>query len=318
MNTLTPVHNTSFSLKTRLLQTAWDNHSMNMLKECPRKYQLSILFGRVPRIMNVHLVFGILYHEALELYDKLRAEGWEHRRALLATVKHVLIQTWDKELGRPIVLDDKNKNRWTLLRTVVWYLEKFQNDPLKTVIFANGKPAVELSFRFNTDYKSRNGETFVLCGHMDKMAEMDGLRWILDRKTSKNSIDGDNFFEHYSPHNQMSTYDFAGQVVYDVQTTGIIVDAAQVMVNFSHFRRGFSQRTQSQRQEWYDNLGWWFESIDKFAHDGYWPMNEASCGNYGGCPFRGICGRPPEDRAHWLEHLFQHRNWDPLVIRGDV
>lgn len=313
------VHNSSFSKAAPIpLQIAWDNHSMHMLKECPRKYQLAILYGFVPRSFNIHLVFGLLYHAALEMYDRLRAEGKSHREALLLVVHKTLIDTWDKERNRPIPLDDKNKNRYTLLRTIVWYLDKFQNDPLRTVILGNGRPAVELSFRFKTDYISRTGEAFILCGHLDRIAEMDGLRWILDRKTSKNSIDSDNFFAQFSPHNQMSTYDFAGKVVYDVPTTGIIIDAAQVMVNFSHFRRGFAQRTDSQRNEWYNNLGYWFEQIDKFARDKYWPMNEASCGNYGGCPFRGICGRPPEERDQWLDMGFALRNWDPLEIRGDV
>lgn len=312
------IHNTSFSFVAVPLQIAWDNHSMNMLKECPRKYQLAILFGRVPKATSIHLVFGILYHEALELYDRLRAQQKPHREALIEVVWTTLKRTWDQELNRPIALDDKYKNRFTLIRTIVWYLDKFQNDPLKTIILSNGNPAVEMSFRFKTDYIASTGEAFVLCGHIDRIAEMDGLRWILDRKTSKNSIDSDNFFEHYSPHNQMSQYDFAGKVAYDVQTTGIIIDAAQVAINFSHFRRGFTQRTDSQRNEWYNNLEYWFEQIDKFARDQYWPMNEASCGNYGGCPFRGICGRPPEEREKWLEVGFQHRNWDPLQIRGDV
>jgi len=318
MSELTPIHNTAFSNVTPILQLAWDNHSMNMLKECPRKYQLAILYGRVPKIMSVHLVFGILYHEGLELYDRLMAKDSTHDDAVVAVTWHLLKATWDKELNRSIVLDDKNKNRYTLIRSVVWYLERFKKDNLKTVILADGKPAVEISFKFQTHYKASNGEHFSICGHIDKIAEMDGLYWVVDRKTSKNSIDGDNFFEHYSPHNQMSTYDFAGQIVTPYKTTGIIIDAAQIMVNFSHYRRGFSQRTEAQRIEWYDNLGYWFEQIDRFATDQKWPMNEASCGNYGGCPFRGICGRSPEDRDHWLQVKFAHRNWDPLEIRGDV
>lgn len=312
------VTNSSFSIVAPRLQIAWDNHSMNMLKECPRKYQLSILLGRVTRATSIHLVFGILYHEALEQYDRMRAEGKTHRESLVQVVWDTMKKTWDKELNRPIVMDDKNKNRFTLLRTIVWYLEKFEHDTLKTLILPNGQPAVEMSFRFKTDYISSTGEAFIYCGHIDRIATYDKLHWVVDRKTSKNSIDSDMFFAQFSPHNQMSGYDFAGQVVYETKTTGIIVDAAQVMVNFSHFRRGFTQRTESQRQEWYSNLGYYFEQIDKFARDAHWPMNEASCGNYGGCPFRGICGRPPEDRAQWLNVGFTFRNWDPLQIRGDV
>lgn len=312
------VRNSSFSRSITLLQTAWDNTSMSLFKECPRKYYYVIICGYVPRGSNVHLAFGILYHEALERYDRLRARGFSHSDAVVSTVWQALKDTWNKDLNRPLDWGDKQKNRYTLIRTIVWYLEQFKDDPLETACRSDGTPFVEVSFRFTTDYVAADNTNFIICGHMDKIGILGGLYWILDRKTSKNSIDGDGFFGHYSPHNQMATYDYAGQVVSKIQTSGLIIDAAQIMVNFSHFRRGFSQRTASQRAEWYGNLEGYFYLINKYAHDGYYPMNEASCGNYGGCPFRGVCGKPPEDREVWLQAAFHKRVWDPLVVRGDV
>lgn len=312
------VRNSSFAPEMPLLQVAWDNHSMNMFKECPRKYYLMIICGYVPRGTSVHLAFGILYHEALERYDRLRSRGFSHHDAVVSTVWQTLKDTWNKTLNRPLDWGDKNKNRYTLVRTIVWYLEQFKDDPLELCVLADGSPMVELSFRFQTTYTTALGGNFLLCGHIDKIGTMGGLHWVVDRKTSKNSIDGDLFFAQFSPHNQMSTYDYAGQVVWNMQTSGIIVDAAQIMVNFSHFRRGFTQRTNSQREDWYKNLEGYFYLINKYAHDGYYPMNEASCGNYGGCPFRGVCGKPPEDREVWLASAFHKRIWDPLVIRGDI
>ena len=49
--------------------------------------------------------------------------------------------------GAPMEFEDTIKTRFTLLRSVVWYLEQFENDPCETVILADGRPAVELSFR---------------------------------------------------------------------------------------------------------------------------------------------------------------------------
>ena len=61
-------------------------------------------------------------------------------------------------------------NRLTLLRSVVWYLDQFEHDSLETVILQDGKPAVELSFRFLTNYQAPTGEPFLLCGHFDRVA----------------------------------------------------------------------------------------------------------------------------------------------------
>lgn len=311
--------NSSFSQALPFMQIAWDSTSMGTLMECPRKYQYSIIEGWQPRQMSVHLAFGIHYHSALETYDRVKVETGDHDRAVVAAVRRALEDTWDYTLNRPWNSDDKNKNRFTLIRTVVWYLAQFREDPLETIILANGKPAVELSFRFETEYVSPEGSPFILCGHLDRLVMWNERPRVVDRKTSKNSIEGEEFFARFTPDNQMSTYDFAGSVVYNLPILeGVIIDAAQVMVTFSRFRRGFAHRTPAQRHEWYMNLGHWLRLASQYAEQRFWPMNTKSCGNYGGCPFRPVCSKSPETREGWLASLYVKRTWDPLQIRGDI
>lgn len=310
--------NSAFSQVVPNLQIAWDSTSLSALKECPRKYYYSIVRGYEPKMRSFHLTFGILYHEALEAYDHARAAGHDHDYSTGAAVLRALQNSWDATLSRPWISLDPNKNRLTLVRTVVWYLDQFADDSIKTIILSDGKPAVELSFRYPFPFEFKvSGEPALLCGHLDRMGDIGGQTWIIDRKTTKSAID-DRYFHRYSPDNQMSAYSLAGRVVYNIPVQGVIIDAAQIMVTFSRFTRGFAHRTESQLNEWAADTAYHMQQAERFAEQDYWPMNDKSCWNYGGCPFRPICARSPEVRDMYLESDYAKRTWDPLQVRGDI
>lgn len=310
--------NSSFSSHLPTLQFAWDSTSLSALKECPRKYYYSIVLGYQPKRRSFHLDFGIFYHEALEAYDRAKANGADHDSACVAAVRRALTSSWDPGLARPWISGDNYKNRYTLIRTIVWYLEQFADDPIETIILSNGTPAVELSFRYNFPHSFESvGEPAIFCGHLDRLGSIGGGLWVVDRKTTQHAID-DNYFARYTPDNQMSGYSVAGKIVYNIPVQGVIVDAAQVLVTFSRFRRGFANRTQSQLDEWVRDTQYYMEQAEIYATRNYWPQNDKSCFNYGGCPYREICARSPEVRERWLEAGFTKRIWDPLVVRGDV
>lgn len=310
--------NSSFSTQIPNLQIAWDSTSLSALKECPRKYYYSIVLGYQPKMRSFHLTFGILYHEALEAYDHARARGSDHNYATSAAVLRALQNSWDSTIGRPWSSPDPNKNRLTLIRTIVWYLDQFVDDAISTVILANGAPAVELSFRYPFQHEfTATSECTTLCGHLDRVGDIGGQLWIIDRKTTKQAID-DRYFAQYSPDNQMSAYSFAGRVVYGQPVLGVIVDAAQVGVTFSRFRRGFAHRTETQLEEWARDTALYLSMAEHYAISSYWPMNDKSCYNYGGCPFRKVCSRSPEVREEYLETTYTKCIWDPLQIRGDI
>lgn len=270
-------------------QFAWDSTSLGLLKECPRKYYYTIIEGWRWRGESVHLRFGILYHAALELYDRARAEGESHESALYTAVERTLRDTWDN--GAPWSPEHSSKNRFTLIRSIIYYLDEFRDDAAQTVILANGKPAVELSFQFNV------GEGVLLCGHLDRLVNFQGDVFVMDRKTTGHTIT-QQYFAQYSPHNQMSLYTLGGQIVYYVPVRGVIIDAAQIAVGFTRFQRGMTYRTSAQLDEWLADFHIWRGIAWTFAEKGNWPMNDKSCFNYGGCPFMSVCSRDPLSLIH--------------------
>lgn len=310
--------NTSFSKKKENLQLAWDSVSRGALLTCPRYYQLTIIEGYSTKSENIHFVFGIGTHGAYEIYHREKADNKTHHQALISAVRYVLSYTYDFQRKRPWISSEPTKTRETLIRTVIWYLENFKDDVLKTFIKADGTPAVELSFHYPTGQLTKTTqEPFTFCGHLDRFATWDEDYYITDTKTTKTSLtkDTETFFRRYLLDDQMSGYYFSGKIIFDKPIKGLIIDACQTAVNFSRFQRGETYRTKSQLDEWYDNTHYWLEQNETYVLNNFWPMNLKSCNNYGGCPFLGVCGEPPELRDKILQDFFIKRVWDPLITR---
>jgi hypothetical protein len=309
--------NSAFSPQLPTLQLAWDSVSIGALKTCPRFYELSIVRGWRSRGTAVDLDFGIFLHSARERYYHARAFGEDHNAAQLKALSWLLEATWNSELNRPWQ-GDQYKNRYTLARTLVWYLEQWgaRADPLEQVILANGRPAVEVSFRFELGYgpEGSEGEGFSLCGHLDRLVRFNSGLWVSDLKSTRHTLDT-SYFQQFSPDNQMSLYTLAGQVVCGERTSGIIIDAAQVAVGFTRFARGLVQRTEAQLEEWLKGLQVLLGQAEQYARANFWPQNDKACFR---CPFRPICGRTPHVREQWLKADFLQRLWDPLQVRGDI
>jgi len=297
------------------IQYAWDSTSLGWFKECPRKYFYSMIEGYRSRGESVHLRFGIHYHSALEHFDHEIARGQPHEDALRATVFKLLVDTWDAETSSPWTPDHNLKTRANLVRSVVWYIEHFREDAARTLILANGKAAVELSFRFSVD------DDLMLSGHLDRVVDFMGGQYVMDRKTTT-ITPGQYYFNQYTPDNQMSLYSYAGQVILQSPIRGVIIDAVQIAVGFSRFERGFAHRTPDQLDEWLadtrahvryaHSLGERMRDADPAAA---WPMNDKSCHKFGGCPFLSVCSRDARVRKTFLESDFVRDPWNPLIPR---
>lgn len=280
------------------LQWNWSPHSISLLKTCPRKYQLKKLEGYRGRAESVHPTFGIHYHKALENFDLFRAAGLDHEEALLWVLHFLLVETWDWESNHT------GKNRETLVRSVIWYLESYADDAAKTVELSDGSLAVELTFQLATDLEAAPGYDFCINGRLDRLVNFGGDLFILDRKTTGSTLSS-YYFDGYNPDVQCTVYTLAGQIVYNMPVKGIIIDAAQIAVGFTRFERGLTLRSSGQLDEFLSDFGVWMEVAKLYARLESWPMNETACGNFGGCEFKGVCNKDPGVRHLFLETDFE-------------
>ena len=162
---------------------------------------------------------------------------------------------------------------------------------------------------------------YLLCGHLDRVVTFQDNLFVMDRKTTTSALSA-YYFDQWSPNNQMSLYSIAGQVVVGSPVRGVIIDAAEVKaansksVGYSEFARGFTFRTPDQNDEWLSDLRVWTSAMEACATTGMWPINEASCSNYGGCRFRNICSKSPSVRENFLRSEFtKGEPWNPLKPR---
>ena len=337
--------NSSFSQKFPGLQLVHDTMTSGTLKECARKYYLTFVEGWVPKGINQHFKFGLLAHSARAGYDVAIVEKKSHDDALRMAVRHCFEKSGEykptlicvdcrskvpqdtkiclrcnseelitQQVWYPWVSDDKHKNLRNLIRTVIWFLEHHKDSFEKTVILSDGKVAVELWFRFQLPLLNPEGNHYILTGHLDKLVEIDGKKWFKDLKTSKSTINS-YFLEKYSPENQMYFYTAAGQVVFSEHLLGGIIDGVQVAIDFSRPQSGLIQLTKAQIDEWLRDIQIYIKQSEAYAKDGYWPMNDKSCNNYGGCEFREICNKDPAIRERYLNTKFTQRSWNPLEER---
>lgn len=299
------------------IQFVWDSTSISLAETCLRKYKFKMIDGWQPYERSVHLEFGGLYATALEHYFKHLADGMSVDEALCAIVHEALVSSWNFDVdaegnrsgGAPMTFDHNTKTRENLIRTIVWYFEEFEGNLMTTYMLSNGRPAVEHSFKLPVD----NG--LIFSGHLDRLVNYSGGVYVMDQKTTGGAIT-QYFFDGFSPDIQMSMYTFAGKAIFDIPVKGVVIDAAQIMVGFTRFARGFAFRTPSQLDEWYDNSMYTIEVAQAATKANHFPMNRASCGNYGGCEFRKICSRSPDVREQFLKADFKLApRWDPATER---
>lgn len=307
MNDLSPVHvNKSFQDG---VQYVWDATSLTLADTCLRKYEYKMIHGWQHPNKSVHLIFGGLYATALEHFYKHVALGHTSQEALCLVVHEALINSWDAAAGAPIAFDHNAKTRENLIRTIVWYVDQFENESISVVHLKNGKPAVELSFTLPVD------DGLLFAGHIDRLVEYTGDKYVMDQKTTGSTITT-NYFNNFNPDIQMSMYTFAGRMIYDIPVRGVIIDAAQINVGFTRFERGFTFRSDGQLDEWYHESLATIRRAQGATRAGFFPKNTTACGNYGGCEFRAVCSRSPEARKHFLAGDFvKGPTWDPLDRR---
>jgi hypothetical protein len=317
-------------------QFAWDSVSIGNALACWRRYQYTVIEGWRSKSPNaaIALTFGIAFHHGLEYYHRARADGCDHDwavhiaiRKLTASAEYAALPTSDEiAVMRETVEEDddgitlrnsKVRTRYHLIRAVTWYLDHYENDPLTTILHADGTAAVEVSFRIPMPLLQPNGEPYILAGHLDRVAEMVGRPYVVDYKTTKSL--SSQFFSTFALSHQMSGYTFAGQVALSQPIAGVIIDGIALQVGGCKFGRAPAPRTRGQLGEFFDQCEHTFAIAEGLAAKLIadprfeYPMNTQSCYF---CDFKEICSQPPEFRRRYLAMHFERKPaWNPLENR---
>lgn len=302
------------------IQFAWDSTSIGYFKTCPQLYKYIMIDGWAEKDQSIHLRYGQEFHTCLEEYEKLRKGNQHtHDEALHIILADLLIRIVDFNPS-PDTKAGRYKSRKSLIRAVIWYLDGRPADPAKVLILPDGRPAVELSFRFELS-KGPGGQTeipYMLCGHLDSVVQLGEELYVMDHKTTT-TTPGSYYFNQFEPNNQMTLYTLASQVVLEAPIAGVIINAVQLLVDSVNPQRGMTLRTPDQLSEWIDDLQLFFATAEAYAVRGHWPKNDTACDKFGGCRFREICNKSPGVRENFLKSNFVklpvEERWNPLKSR---
>jgi PD-(D/E)XK nuclease superfamily len=309
------------------IQFAWDSVSLTSILSCPRRYQYQIVHGYISNNPSyaIALVFGILMHKGLEIYEKYRAELLPHDKAQFNMIRDICSLPATASLPTDTDIDTtetsedddgitarntKIRTRYYLIRALVGYTETYRDDPCVTLLLPSGAPAVEYSFRVPLDI-SIAGTDAILCGHIDRIVEFNGYNYVTDYKSTK--AISRQFFSAFDLSHQMTGYNIAGKIVLDKPISGVMIDAIALQVGGNKFARHFTKRTAGQEAEYLRTVRFAIDAAVKYYEDDYYPMNTSACFF---CDFKDICRQPPEFRERYIKQSFTKKTgWNPLENR---
>lgn len=292
-----------------------DNTALSIFKECPQKYFLAIEKGYRQKSKAPPLLFGGIYHELLELYDRLKTTELPNDLVMRLLVRKAL------HLGQELApLQDDKRNMVSLLRAIIWYDMAYATDPMKTVILPDGRPAVELSFRLNFPLQLHNWESgemedVIYCGHIDKIVEYNGQILAMEHKHTVSTL-GDYYYDRYTFSSQISGYVLAIRVLWGLDAVGAVIDSTAIGTTFARFGRRNATRVADHLQEWVEDTSYWITQVYEAKKNAHFPRNTESCSKYSGCQFRDVCFSRPSVREAVLKADFKVDRWDPMKPRG--
>ena len=323
------------SFRDQTTQHVWDSSSLSTYLRCPRRYFYTYVCNLRPRTESYDLTFGSLFHIAMEEYH-LERMSRGHNEAQVLGLQALLKAAWtpaplgaEGPAGGYWKSDSNNKNLWNCIRAFIWHTEHFATEPdFNTTVLNKKLYAVELPFTFDLDL-SIQGISASYCGHLDRVVDTMGGRWVVDYKTTTKTLSS-SYFDTYNPSTQLPGYAVAAQIVFHEPVQGVIIDAMQIGVDFTRCGRSHIRLGEERANEWMENAREWVEdamvtslraklvptdSLADFASKNahFWKMNTESCFI---CPYKEVCRSTPSVRGILLEADFVTSIWDPAVRQG--
>ena len=290
-----------------------DATAIGLWKDCPRKYDLRINRGLVPKARaGGGRGMGGALHKAREVWRNATMVGKSHVVALEEGLA-ALRAEWTGSFGTQIV--DANRsltNAETLFRG---YAAKFASHNYKPI-------TIEEPFSVDVGV-SPNGHVVKRTGLMDEYCEVNGRQYVLDLKTSS-VYPGGAWMDAWRTSEQFLGYVDAAQRLHGT-CDGVIVHGIWVhtppqrSTNKYKFEDYFTADivsfSASQLDEWREDFLDTIDRREEARAKGKWSPNLGStCKTiYGLCDYHKWCSSTPEIRPQVENIYYVHQAWQPLA-----
>lgn len=299
-----------------------DNSFLDKWLCCPRASEYHNVRGRVLSSSRPALNYGGAIHEALATRYRLAPDLVD--TATEAAMSNVLTEWFAAKPNPP----DDYRQLELAQKTIQSYNSLYRCESFR-LLTLDGKPAVELPFVFRLYTSHMLAETYgpiqvLFCGKIDLLIEQDGVRWVVDHKTS--SIFGDQHFRGLSVSPQMLGYVRGWQKTTGELVNGFIVnsikvpkptkkDGIKIEPTTDYFNRMPKAVAEYELEEWeFNTIDLIEEFLWHYSRD-YTPQKKAWCmGKYGPCEFFEICelARPADRLVMLQSDMYTDNVWSPL------
>ena len=300
-----------------------DNHAAEQFATCPRKFQLRIENGWVPKGGAPALAFGIAIHDGAEaqrkhllaLLDAGQSITVADYDAATQAGLHAFEEAWHREMPDEMKTDIMADDKRSLAngkRLFPIYMDKIRN---------HYRPKyVERYFELPLGVTPQHGVHVTLTGNIDEVSFFDGRLYIIERKTTSGRADA-RWFKDFQTSSAIDGYVWAAEQLFEEPIHGAIVHGivtakppktARGMENYEPFAADIFSRTTEQLEEWKLNRLTEVDDIITARQRGYFRMQKGTaCGYFNGCPYQMVCGSAPNQREALLDMHYEVNEWKP-------
>ncbi len=293
-----------------------DFSTMSTYQRCGLKGFMQYSINRSPCGVNFPIQFGVAYHkfrEILEIsYKKAPPENLGDRE----WQQKIYTVAW--RIASLSFVDPPHDHKKAYLTTArlesacsqafdIWLNEKASNR--YEILFS------EQSF----DLELPSGRRFG--GRFDQILEWNGNLWVRDFKTTSRM--GKTYSQTFDPHNQMTGYVWAAQILSGRRVEGVIADVVYNTKNQGPtFHEFLATRNTGHIERWVQTVDFELGEIDRMHEEMCFPMRTGACHDFGGCYFRDCCKKTGWYMMEkWLASNTDESHWDfsnPDAEEGSV
>ncbi len=272
-----------------------DNSILKNWRDCQVACFYAHVRGYHPRVENVHLYWGRMYHKAQSILGT--DDGWD----LGAAIKYI-----DENYDEAKQLPDKGKTKERLKNAIATYWADSDNKEF----FSNTRTLINeevLSYRMFT---LSNGTPVYYCGRIDKVVVnvRTSELYVIDFKhTSWNRL----MDSQWELDPQFGGYVYLVEHSLRLKVTAFVLDL--LMMQSKTENKFLNRRIDF--PEW-KLLEWErmrrIEINQLIGTPEEFLVNSPRCSDYNGCPYFVLCSNKPELRNEVASHCFDVSFWNPL------
>jgi len=276
-----------------------DNSKRSAFVKCPRKYYWKFIANLTGEYGSTALRYGRVWHLMLHaFYDTIQKQGWQARQQ---AITNGLIQgkkEWDLISSQQIFFEDFRTFE-NLCELLMIYVNTYENDELSVKIIHTEKVfALPLELDEVEKLLYPNLPEIIFTGKIDLQLELSGIKWVLDHKTTGNSIDRVSGTLKRDP--QFLGYTYASRRVLDFVPMGFLVNMVMSSSRknkdgvygklTTDFRRVPQLYSEGDLESWRRSFIHTCSQMAWCSKHNTWPMGHDNCYNYNkDCTFTRLC-----------------------------